>query len=803
MKKRKFGTRLFAGILSAVLIAGLMPASSLADVQGGVETEATYDFYVDAKNGNDANSGTSEETAFETVEKAAKTAKSGDTIKLGDGKYTLYEVDSTDTTKGKDLTFVGNGATKTGWNIGAKVPNPDNYGTEYNGDYSFDGAGTVTFKDMTLQSAEQDYLGFIRAGHTVVKDCTINGRTAYWGYETATFKNTTFACTNGYAIWTYSSPKMTFDHCTFDVKDRAINVYTDYDAGKHNITVNFSDCTVNATDKSKAALSINDSNMGDYKYIINFSGKNTVNGLETSNTTCSKLFAFGDTSGNRAKNDFQNRNTGRSVISIDGKTVWEEGKMVSHEIDTENDKYTDGYKDDAYDYSYSDWEMQNNGSYTRDVTKTCQYCGHEETETETMWPTPDEDDIRVQIGDVTLIHTGSNANHEDASYGLIPGSYEVRTASNASPSNATVAYVTVHARDYLNSYNEDNGTHKVLGTDYVKRTLVYDAEDKEWVLAEGQNPVTFLIKCEDEKKDDDKKDDDKKDDDKKDDDKKDDEKQYTDIKFVVVNGSFTENGQTEITKSFEVGTALTLADIPASKGKSSRYSDQTWDKYPLGYVIGKDGTTFTITYLYQSSSDGDSDSGNGGGSTTTRGRATNANGKSGHWILEGGEFTEDNGRLPCNEYLKIGDTIYGFYTYGFAIDFDRPEYYTDAAIQAKGGYRDASGTWRLNGWWFLYDDGTFPHNEWVYLSWNGRSDWYYFDVDGWMEDNWFYWNNNWYYLHTKYDNTRGHMYTGWHEINGKWYYFNTASDKGTLGAMLADTTTPDGYRVDANGAWIQ
>ena len=798
MKKRKFGTRLFAGILSAVLISGLMPASSLADVQGGVETEATYDYYVDAKSGDDGNNGTSESTAFKTVKKAAETAESGSTIKLGDGKYTLYKVNSTDTTEGKDLTFVGNGATKTGWNIGAEVPNPDNFGTEYNGDYSFDGAGTVTFKDMTLQSAKLDYLGFIRADHTVVEDCTINGTTFYWGYETATFKNTTFKCDAGYAIWTYSSPEMTFDHCTFDVKDRAINVYTDYDAGKHDITVNFSDCTVNATDKSKAALSINDSNMGDYKYIINFSGKNTVNGLETSNTTCSKLFAFGDTSGGGAEGDFLSRNTGRSVISIDGKTVWEEGKMVSHEIDTENDKYTDGYKDDAYDYSYSDWKMQNNGSCTRDVTKTCQYCGHEETETETMWPTPDEDDIRVQIGDVTLIHTGSNANHEDASYGLIPGSYEVITASNASPSNATVAYVTVHARDYLNSYNEDNGTHKLLGTDYVKRTLVYDAEDEGWVLAEGQNPVTFLIKCEDEKKDDDKKDDDK-----KDDDKKDDEKQYTDIKFVVVNGSFTENGQTEITKSFEVGTALTLANIPASKGKSSRYSDQTWDKYPLGYVIGKDGTTFTITYLYQSSSDGNSDSGNGGGSTTTRGRATNANGKSGHWILEGGEFTEDNGRLPSNEYLKIGDTIYGFYTYGFAIDFDRPEYYTDAAIQAKGGYRDATGTWRLNGWWFLYDDGTFPHNEWVYLSWNGRSDWYYFDVDGWMEDNWFYWNNNWYYLHTKYDNTRGHMYTGWHEINGKWYYFNTASDKGTLGAMLADTTTPDGYRVDANGAWIQ
>ena len=395
---------------------------------------------------------------------------------------------------------------------------------------------------------------------------------------------------------------------------------------------------------------------------------------------------------------------------------------------------------------------------------------------------------------VTLVHTGSNAEHYDETYDLLPGSYTVKTASNATASNATVAYVTVGANKYVDLYNENYGTHAVIGAREVARKLVYDAEAEEWQLAEDQDPdVTFIVKCDGQKKDDDK----------KDDDKKDDEKQYTNIKFVVVNGSFTENGQTEIAKTFEVGTKLTLADIPASKGKSSRYSDQTWDKYPLGYVVGTDGTTFTITYLWRSDSDGDSDSGDNGGSTTTRGRATNAAGKSGHWILEGGEFTEDNGKLPSNEYLKIGDTIYGFYTYGFAIDFDRPEYYTDEAIQARGGYRDASGTWRLNGWWFLYDDGTFPHNEWVYLSWNGRSDWYYFDVDGWMEDNWFYWNNNWYYLHTKYDNTRGHMYTGWHEIDGKWYYFNTASDKGTLGAMLADTTTPDGYKVDKNGAWIQ
>ena len=120
------------------------------------------------------------------------------------------------------------------------------------------------------------------------------------------------------------------------------------------------------------------------------------------------------------------------------------------------------------------------------------------------------------------------------------------------------------------------------------------------------------------------------------------EKQYTEIKFVVVNGTFTENGQTELTKTFEVGTKLTLADIPASKGKSSSYSDQTWDKFPVGYVVGKDGTTFTITYRWRSSGS-DSDDSDYDYGTSTRGKATNAAGKSGRWILEGGGFTEDNG----------------------------------------------------------------------------------------------------------------------------------------------------------------
>ena len=105
-----------------------------------------------------------------------------------------------------------------------------------------------------------------------------------------------------------------------------------------------------------------------------------------------------------------------------------------------------------------------------------------------------------------------------------------------------------------------------------------------------------------------------------------------------------------------------MTDIPASKGKSSSYSDQTWDKYPLGYVVSEDGCTFTITYKYVSSGSGSDSDDSDYNTVSTRKYATDADGKHGRWILEGGEFTEDNGRLPSNEYLKIGDTIYGFYT---------------------------------------------------------------------------------------------------------------------------------------------
>ena len=393
MKKRGLA------ILMAVMMAiSLLPTAAWAEETptegGGSEPSSAKTIYIDAVNGNDSQSdvGTTSEKAYKTLVAAVTAAQSGDTIMLSAANYTLYGIGSAKTTKCKDLTFIGQGADKTGWNIGAEVPDPSKFGTEYNGDYSFDGAGTITFKNMTLRSGSANYLGFIRADNTVVDNCTVNGKTFYWGYTSATFKDTTFHCPKSdYAIWTYSSPTMTFENCTFNSSGKVINVYTDFGAGTHNIQVNYKSCIVNNKgDSLKPVLNINDSNMGDFKYILNISGDNVVSGVKADDITCSRLFGFGGKAAN---------NTGRSVATINAVTVWENGeRAVAHNcvdfnadsagsyddgINTNDIQYTDGYKDDAFTTTYGSWGWdQGENKLARIVTTTCNYCGDSVEDTE-------------------------------------------------------------------------------------------------------------------------------------------------------------------------------------------------------------------------------------------------------------------------------------------------------------------------------------------------------------------------------------------------------------------------------------
>ena len=88
----------------------------------------------------------------------------------------------------------------------------------------------------------------------------------------------------------------------------------------------------------------------------------------------------------------------------------------------------------------------------------------------------------------------------------------------------------------------------------------------------------------------------------------------------------------------------------------------------------------------------------------------------------------------------------------------------------SGGPGVYSGAWLRDdvGWWYCNADKSYTTNNWQYIN----NYWYFFDE-------------------------RGYMKTGWILWNGKWYYCCEN------GEMLHDTTTPDGYYVGSDGAWVQ
>jgi hypothetical protein len=117
---------------------------------------------------------------------------------------------------------------------------------------------------------------------------------------------------------------------------------------------------------------------------------------------------------------------------------------------------------------------------------------------------------------------------------------------------------------------------------------------------------------------------------------------------------------------------------------------------------------------------------------------------------------------------------------------------------------DAYGKWvqDAKGWWYRRADGSWPKSRWIELGWNGVNSWYYFNESGYMVTGWREDGGYTYYLNPVSDGTRGQMLTGWHQIDSIWYYFNKLTG-GPQGSLVKNATTPDGYKVGADGAWLQ
>lgn len=141
-----------------------------------------------------------------------------------------------------------------------------------------------------------------------------------------------------------------------------------------------------------------------------------------------------------------------------------------------------------------------------------------------------------------------------------------------------------------------------------------------------------------------------------------------------------------------------------------------------------------------------------------------------------------------------------------------PEEKKNSANSGSGSNSDSGnpriGSWKqdANGWYYLFvSGGGIARNTVFYIDQNssdGYTPGYYgFGEDGYMLRGWQFVNGYWYYF----DPVSGLMRTGWQNINGKDYYLNpgviaAGSFFVPVGALFTDTTTPDGYKVDANGA---
>lgn len=161
------------------------------------------------------------------------------------------------------------------------------------------------------------------------------------------------------------------------------------------------------------------------------------------------------------------------------------------------------------------------------------------------------------------------------------------------------------------------------------------------------------------------------------------------------------------------------------------------------------------------------------------------------------------------------------------------------STKESGGTFHGSG----NDWTYIKADGTQAKSEWIASG----GDWYYFGEDGKMKFDWFLdpKSNLWYMLSRNHDGRFGaalrgwyyedqdgkwyflnpvtsEMMTGWQYIDHKRYYFAPSNEGQTyfgdnvngwyfdptrnirpFGSMYRDEETPDGHRVDGNGARVQ
>ncbi len=248
---------------------GEYSGSTLWNIKGGQENVTVN---IDGKKANDAVEMNG--AKYGTIAAALADVTSGQAaeITLAEGTYALPSA-----AKGKNLKFVGTGdAANT--IIECKNDGYDNL----NG-------STVTFENLTIETDNETYRGFIHVSGATYKNCIIkNQLTLYSNGDPLLFDNCTFhASGNNYNVWTWGT-SATFNDCTFNCDGKAMLVY-----GGGTSEVTFTNCIFNdfGGQNGKAAIETGDDY--DAKYTININNYE-VNGFDVNSVSGSNVWGNKD-----------------------------------------------------------------------------------------------------------------------------------------------------------------------------------------------------------------------------------------------------------------------------------------------------------------------------------------------------------------------------------------------------------------------------------------------------------------------------------------------------------------------------
>ena len=121
-------------------------------------------------------------------------------------------------------------------------------------------------------------------------------------------------------------------------------------------------------------------------------------------------------------------------------------------------------------------------------------------------------------------------------------------------------------------------------------------------------------------------------------------------------------------------------------------------------------------------------------------------------------------------------------------------------VDLKAAPKTGEWTWGARGWWYRYEDGSYPSNATLVID--GST--YRFDASGYMRTGWVFEDGQWFYhsssgaqatgwvrsgVHWYYlDPASGVMVTGWVQVGSTWYYLSPDS-----GAMATGWLKEGGY----------